>query len=127
MKSADTAKYTVNFYGWISRPQGAVPAGEELNRLRVAERDRDEPHRVAGPPPFRARGLFVHAPPASGKRLHDIGCDLFEPDHSTPEYLGEFVAAEVKEMGSSDQGERRSAGVGCSGRIKRALRLGRRC
>jgi len=29
-------------------------------------------------------------------RLHDIGCNLFELDHLTPEYLGTFVAAEIE-------------------------------
>jgi len=29
-------------------------------------------------------------------RLQDIGCDLFAPDRSTPQYLGGFLAAEIE-------------------------------
>jgi tripartite-type tricarboxylate transporter receptor subunit TctC len=39
--------------------------------------------------------------PRVRERLHGIGCDLFEPDHSTPEYLGEFVAAEIKKWAAA--------------------------
>jgi hypothetical protein len=39
--------------------------------------------------------------PRVRRRLHDIGCNLFELDHSTPEYLGKFVAAEIEKWAAA--------------------------
>ena len=43
----------------------------------------------------RALVVTLQNPGVRG-RLHDIGCNLFELDHLTPEYLGKFVAAEIE-------------------------------
>ena len=43
----------------------------------------------------RALVVTLQSPGVRG-RLHDIGRNLFELDHLTPEYLGKFVAAEIE-------------------------------
>jgi hypothetical protein len=52
------------------------------------------------PQPNRALIATLRTPRVRECR-HDIGYDLFEPDHSTPEYLGKFVAAEIKKWAAA--------------------------
>jgi tripartite-type tricarboxylate transporter receptor subunit TctC len=48
----------------------------------------------------RALLATLHAPRVQ-QRLHEIGCDLFASDRSSPEYLGELVAAEIRKWSSA--------------------------